>query len=252
MTPKHPRLQASAVGGVAVFSCGYFLMNATRRASKRRPKIISISACSVSIRRPLLVPGCGNCGGIGSACGAAPLIPPIEGLAEGMESGFAVTAEDVITGKAVVREGQKAAVIGSGLTGLETAEFLLSNGRKLDIIEMLPALGPGVFPAILNDEMSRIKPYDPGLFPGHKLTAVHAPAENEPGYITVEDTATAESLDLSADVIILAMGIVPRTALVQAFKEAFGNVYVAGDASQGGRIATATRQGFEAAYTFKA
>ena len=68
----------------------------------------------------------------------------------------------------------------------------------------------------------------------------------------MENTATGESLDLSADIIILAMGIVPRTELVEAFKEAFDNVYVAGDASQGGRIATATRQGFEAAYTFRA
>ena len=194
---------------------------------------------------------CPDATGIIVACGAAPLIPPIAGIKEGIESGFIVTAEDVITGKAIVHEGQKAAVIGSGLTGLETAEFLLSNGRKLDIIEMLPALGPGVFPAILNDEMSRIKPYDPGLFPGHRLTAIHAPAENEPGYITAEDTATGEAVDLSADIIILAMGIVPRTEIVKAFKEAFDNVYVAGDASQGGRIATATREGFEAAYTFR-
>ena len=190
--------------------------------------------------------------GVIVACGAAPLIPPIEGLAEGMESGFVVTAEDVITGKAVIREGQKAVVIGSGLTGLETAEFLLGNGRKLDIVEMLPALGPGVFPAILNDEMSRITPYDPGLFPGHKLTAVRMPAENEPGYVTVEDTTTGETRDLSADAVILAMGVTPRTELVNAFKDAFDNVCTVGDARQGGRIATAIREGFEAAYLFRA
>jgi thioredoxin reductase len=78
------------------------------------------------------------------------------------------------------------------------------------------------------------------------------PAENEPGYVTVEDTTTGEVRDLSADAVILAMGVTPRTELVNAFKDAFDNVCTVGDARQGGRIATAIREGFEAAYLFRA
>ena len=49
-------------------------------------------------------------------------------------------------------------------------------------------------------------------------------------------------------------GGVAKTSAVntQTFKDAFENVYVVGDARQGGRIATAIREGYEAAYIFEA
>ena len=39
---------------------------------------------------------------------------------------------------------QKVAVIGSGLTGLETAELLVDKGNTVTVVEMADKIGPGI------------------------------------------------------------------------------------------------------------
>ena len=200
--------------------------------------------------------------GVILACGAEPLIPPVPGLESGMDQGFVVTAEDVICGKtglisagsalaesaesasAGPETGKRVFIIGSGLTGLETAEMLLAKGFRVSIAEMLPEIGPGIFGAIRNDELTRILPHEPALYPGHQVLSV------ESGAVTMKELATGETVSIPADTVVLAAGIRPRTELVEQFREAFGDLIVIGDARRGGRIATAIRQGFEAGYTF--
>ncbi|MBQ9015403.1 MAG: FAD-dependent oxidoreductase [Firmicutes bacterium] len=180
--------------------------------------------------------------GVILACGARPAIPPVPGIEEGLASGFVVTAEDVIRGCAAAGS---VCIIGSGLTGLETAELILARGAEVSIVEMLPDIGPGIFPAIRNDELSRILPAEPALYPGHQLLSV-----NEGG-VSVKELASGKCFDITADCVILAAGIRPDSELVDQFRAAFDNVYVVGDARKGGRIATAIREGFEAGYTFR-
>ena len=179
--------------------------------------------------------------GVIVACGAQPVIPPVPGA----DAPNVVTAEDVITGKA--KAAGKVVIIGSGLTGLETAEMLLADGSTVSdvsIMEMLPQIGPGIFGAILNDEMSRIKPYGPHLYPGHALVSI------QDGSVTVKELETDKQFDIEADTVVMAAGIKPRADVVEAFREAFDKVLVAGDARKGGRIATAVREGFEAGWIF--
>ena len=179
--------------------------------------------------------------GVIVACGAQPVIPPVPGA----DAASVVTAEDVITGKA--KAAGKVVIIGSGLTGLETAEMLLADGSTVSdvsIVEMLPQIGPGIFGAILNDEMSRIKPYDPKLYPGHALVSI------QDGSVTVKELAADKQFDIEADTVIMAAGIKPRADVVEAFRAAFDKVLVAGDARKGGRIATAVREGFETGWIF--
>lgn len=174
--------------------------------------------------------------GVVIACGARPIVPPLPGI----DGPQVVTAEDVLTGRA--KPSGKIAVIGSGLTGLETAELLLSRGRSVAIVEMLPALGPGIFGAILNDELSRILPHKPEIYTGHRLTAVDG------AHVTAEKDGAPVSIP--CDSVVLALGVSPRQETAAAFQAAFDKVRVVGDARRGGRIATAVREGFEAGYTF--
>ena len=128
---------------------------------------------------------------------------------------------------------------------METAEMLLADGSTVSdvsIVEMLPQIGPGIFGAILNDELSRIKPYEPGLYPGHVLVSI------QDGSVTVKELATDKQFDIEADIVIMAAGIRPRVDVVESFRDAFDKVLVAGDARKGGRIATAVREGFEAGW----
>ena len=208
------------------------------------------------------------------ACGARPVIPDIPGMKEGLDSGFVVTAEDFITGRAKLpaaeandaapaKAGQAApriCIIGSGLTGLETAEMLLTQGCRISIAEMLPDIGPGIFGAIRNDELSRILPHDPALFPGHQVLSVEWSGANgntessrdsgSTGSVTAQNLGTGQTITIPADAVVLAVGIRPQGENLARFREVFDNVVAVGDARKGGRIATAIRQGFEAAYTF--
>ena len=178
--------------------------------------------------------------GVIVACGAEPVVPPLPGV----EQPHVCTAESVLLGQSA--PSGKVAVIGSGLTGLETAEMLLSRGLSVSIIEMADTLGPGIFGAILNDELSRITPHKPAVYTGHKLVSI---GEHS---VTLEKLEDGTSVTVDADSVVLALGVRPRTGVVRAFQSALPNVTAVGDARQGGRIATAIRQGFEAAYVFEA
>ncbi|MDP2744402.1 MAG: FAD-dependent oxidoreductase, partial [Dehalococcoidia bacterium] len=72
------------------------------------------------------------------ANGAAPIIPEIPGLS----SEHVVHALDVLNGKAKV--GHEVVIIGGGMVGLETAEYLVSLGKKITILELLPRAGVDV------------------------------------------------------------------------------------------------------------
>lgn len=168
--------------------------------------------------------------------GASPIVPGIPG-ADGPQ---VCLAEDVIQGRASV--SGRIAVIGSGLTGLETAEMLLASGHQdVSIVEMLPQIAPGIFPAIRNDELSRLQ--DAELLPGCRLTEVRD------GSIVLEQT-DGTITEKECDSVVLALGVRPDHTLTRQLKEAFPDIPVleAGDARKGGRIATAVREGYEAAY----
>ena len=70
------------------------------------------------------------------------------------------------------------AVIGSGLTGLETAAKLASLGRhRISLVEMQDKIGPGIFPAILNDELKRLSDTDFQVYEGTKRLTTYYPLE---------------------------------------------------------------------------
>lgn len=67
------------------------------------------------------------------AVGSNPFIPPIPGL-----ENCGVVAHDVLLGKCDT--GNRVAIIGGGLVGAETAEFLAMQGKDVTIIEMTPEI----------------------------------------------------------------------------------------------------------------
>lgn len=73
------------------------------------------------------------------ATGSSPFILPIQGANK------CIIAHDVLSEKVNVK-GENVVIIGGGLVGFETAEFLASQGKKITILEMkekaLQDLGP--------------------------------------------------------------------------------------------------------------
>lgn len=171
------------------------------------------------------------------SCGARPRILPLPGF----DLPHVVTAEAVLQGKAAVRG--RSVIIGSGLTGLETAAVLLKDHHPVSLVEMMPVIGGAIFPAVLNDEMSRITPYHPDMYTGHSIRSVQEHT------VTLERLSDHQQVIIPADTVILSMGLVPQQDTVDAFRAAFDTIRVIGDAAGGGRIATAIQQGYEAGFT---
>lgn len=158
------------------------------------------------------------------ACGAEPLIPLIPGI----DSPHVVTAESVLLGES--HPQGRVAVIGSGMTGLETAEMLAMAGCEITLVEMLDTMGRGAYPTVVSDIMSRLLTHHPQLFCGHKLVGV-----SDAG-IELQRLSDMQSIFVPADTVVLAMGVKPRRVLAEECKKVFDRVFVIGDASQPGRI----------------
>jgi len=79
------------------------------------------------------------------AAGAEVAVPPVPGLQEALESGFAVTSREALELAALPKE---MAVIGGGVIGLEMAYYFAMAGVKVTIIEMLPKIAGATDPEI--------------------------------------------------------------------------------------------------------
>lgn len=163
------------------------------------------------------------------ACGAEPLIPAIPGL----DGDQVVTAEAVLLGRAT--PAGRVAVIGSGMTGLETAEVLAARGCQLTLVEMLPEVGPGMYPTVVADVMGRIIESRPEILTGHQLLKASATG------IELRRLADDQIITVDADWLVLALGVRPRQAVVDSFKDSFEHVCIIGDARTCGRILEATQ-----------
>jgi len=68
------------------------------------------------------------------ATGSSPALPPIDGLADSLKSGFALTNREVLDLKDIPKT---IVVVGGGVIGLEMASYFNSVGSKVYVLEML-------------------------------------------------------------------------------------------------------------------
>jgi NADPH-dependent 2,4-dienoyl-CoA reductase/sulfur reductase-like enzyme len=168
------------------------------------------------------------------ATGAQPQRPPIPGA----DRPEVVQAKDVLTGKAFV--GPKVAVLGAGMVGSETAEYLGDHRREVTLIEMLDTIAA---------DMPRIpRPYmlhRLGQFGVECITGAKAEAITDDGVLVNRDGAM-ELLEGFSN-IVLATGSKSTDGLVEQLDGVVAELYVVGDARQVARISDATSQAAEAA-----
>ncbi len=66
--------------------------------------------------------------------GSSPALPPIDGLKESLEKGFALTNREIL---ALTEKPEKLVIVGGGVIGLEMASYFNSIGTEVTVIEML-------------------------------------------------------------------------------------------------------------------
>lgn len=175
------------------------------------------------------------------ATGAEPVRPT---TLPGIHLPMVYTLDQVLSG-AVVLKNKKVALIGSGSSGLETAEFLCENGNELTFVEMQETIGKGVYVQHYLDAMDKLKPYTIHTLPFHQLKEIR---ENE---IVLENLATRQTETCPTDAVVLAIGVKPVQTLLKDCESICPNTFIIGDAAHPGRIESAIRTAFETAYALK-
>ena len=171
------------------------------------------------------------------ATGGVPVVPK---SIPGIDKPQVCTAPDVILGK-IRPKNKTAVVIGSGMTGLETAEFLLQDGCDTTIIEMAPEIAPGTWFQLVDDEMERLVPAGCKFMAGTKLLGI------SDGSVSVEDVKTCTRSTIPAEAVVLSMGVRPVPDLEADLKARGLKVVRVGDAVKSGTIANAVHSAYDTA-----
>lgn len=175
--------------------------------------------------------------GVIVAAGGGKICPSVPGIEK------AVSYEQVLT-KEVEFTGKKIAVIGGGLTGLETAEYLAAKGNEVTVIEMAPAVGTAMYRSVTAAVVGNIEKDGGHIMTSHMFKGV------KDGAVVVNSLASGYDLDVPADACVIAMGVHPDEAIADAFEAAFDRVAVVGDTANPGNIADATSSGYAKAFVF--
>lgn len=150
------------------------------------------------------------------------------------------TVTDILNGNVVLND-KKVAVIGSGMTGLETSELLCEQGNKVSIIEMADEIAPGAYFQQLDDALPKLKEAGTQFFASSKLTEIQSDC------VVVENTKTGEKKNIAADFVVLSLGCRPDNSLLDEIKDGKSyKVINIGDSVKIGRIANATQAAFDA------
>jgi len=169
------------------------------------------------------------------ATGSAPIVP--ESI-PGVHGANVYSVADVLSGKAEL-EKKNVIVIGAGMTGIETAEYLAAAGNTVTVADMLNKIAADGNGTIVADVMGRLKQYGTTFLLEHTLKEIKADS------VVLEEKATGNDKTLPADAVVLSLGMRPNKELADALKAKGYETHVVGDAVRVGKIASATRGGFE-------
>ena len=131
------------------------------------------------------------------AVGAHDVVIPVPGA----DSEKVVSSWDVLAGK--VELSGRVAVIGGGLVGTETAEYLLQHGCEVAIVEMLDKIAAGESETILPLIMSDFAEHSVEQHVKTRLTAITD--EGVEAVRTTEDGAE-EPVKIACDYVVMAVG----------------------------------------------
>ena len=152
------------------------------------------------------------------------------------------TAHQILRGETVISEGN-VLIVGGGMVGLETAEYLNSVKKgelSLTIIEMKNAMGEGMAPGNLVPAMGRLRSIGVTMMTETKLAEIS-------GDTVRLETAGQEKEESGFTDIVFAVGSRPDTGLYEALKDCGKEIYVVGDAKEAGQALQAVADGTAAA-----
>lgn len=154
------------------------------------------------------------------------------------------TPPEVLTGAVDPRE-ESIVVVGSGMTGLETAEVLSQREKNnaVLVLEAAPRLAPGVQGSNRNAVTAVLEINNVVFLCSRTLTRV---GEDR---IWFTDTQTGEEYVYPCDRVVLALGTQPASPYGEELAQVCERVIPLGDRVQSGSIWEAVHTGYRAALT---
>ena len=165
------------------------------------------------------------------AVGSEPLQPPIPGLKYAMQA-LDVYFDDL--GKI----GNNVIIVGGGLVGCELGLHLAKMGKKITIVEMAKEVAADSYimhrVGLLEEMDGKVK-----CLTNTKVTEI-----SSNGIKAIKENG--ETLELSCDTVIYALGMKAKSALAEELKSACGDaqVFTVGDCVRARKVQTATEEGF--------
>jgi len=169
------------------------------------------------------------------ATGSKPLAPPISGI----DRKNVITSAEALKG---AKTGDRVVVVGGGLVGCETADYLAGQGKEVTIVEMLRHTARDIGPAaryFLRQRMAA---------KGIKIMTSTTVEEITDEGLKVKSGEGSQTLG-PVDTVVLATGAVSVNELGPAVGDTVPEVYVIGDACKPGKILAAVEQAADLART---
>jgi 2,4-dienoyl-CoA reductase-like NADH-dependent reductase (Old Yellow Enzyme family)/thioredoxin reductase len=154
----------------------------------------------------------------------------------GAENGNVFGAVEVLNGEPV--HADRVAVIGGGLVGCETAQYLTARGKCVTIIEMLDQMGADIFLTTRSAILQKLK--EKGILTEVGAKAVKFDKEG----VVVERGGKRETIP--ADAVVLATGFKPKEKLAEALGGQIDETHVVGDCAGPRKIRDAIHEGARA------
>ncbi|WP_350561007.1 bilirubin reductase, long form [Psychrobacter sp. CAL346-MNA-CIBAN-0220] len=168
------------------------------------------------------------------AVGATSFTPPIPGI-----SGSNVCdAWKVLAGKQQV--SGRVTVIGGGVVGCETAEYLAQQGCKVSLVEMKDKIADDLSTTILPTMLENYRIYGVQQHTGHKVISIDTDRLN------CEDN-NSNSMQILCDYVVIASGACPVIFDTAALIGQDIEVVKVGDCCQAADISHATKTAYDAA-----
>ncbi|WP_448190021.1 NADH-dependent phenylglyoxylate dehydrogenase subunit epsilon [Azospirillum sp. sgz301742] len=174
------------------------------------------------------------------ATGAAPAVPPVEGLAD-VTFHVLRTLDDALALRDAGAGVKTAVVLGAGLVGLHAAEVLAKAGKRVVVVERQPHALPGYLDAPAAEIVEQAF-RDRGIFLmfGRTVASVQG-KDGNPAAITLDDGEM-----LPAELLLIGTGVRPVTGFLtgsglaveqgilvdDTMRTSAANVWAAGDVAQ--------------------
>lgn len=155
----------------------------------------------------------------------------------GIDGSNVMNAKEALKGASV---GQRVVIIGGGVVGCETAEYLVNQGKQVTIIEAAGVLAEKMVMTNRTILLGHL------MLSGVTCMCNTRCLEIGEASVKVLDEAQ-QTQEIPADTVLLSVGERPNTALYEALRDQFSEVYNIGDSHTPDCFAASIKQGHEAA-----